>query len=108
MNNLIRNTLLPLFIMLSSLSCTAALAKDLSVEQFNVTAAREAYMEAQVNYDAATQSVKDQEKRVAQERSRLKDQQQKQAAAKTRLTKAKSHLDKQLEYFDKVWKTNGN
>jgi len=102
-----RKEFLPFFLW-AAFSCTSALAKDLATEQYNVTAAKKAYAEAKSDYDASTQLLKEQENRVAQEQARLKGQQKKQAAAKARLTKAKSHLDKQQQVIDNAWKTKGN
>lgn len=83
---------------------TPALARDVETQQYNVGVAQDTLNKAQADLDAASEKVKLQKQRIAQEQAILKDLQKQQEAAKQEHHKAKANLDKQQKALDEAWK----
>lgn len=99
---------LPLLFLLFVLTSThIALARDVSNEQYVVTAAQKNYDHAKAAYDASTVMVNDQKQRVAQDQAILKDRQKEQAVAKAQLTKAQALLEKRKKELHSAWNKGG-
>lgn len=91
-------------LLLALVFCTSALARDVETQQYNVGVAQETLNKAQADLDAASEKVKLQKQRIAQEQAILKDLQKQQEAAKQEHNKAKANLDKQQKALDEAWK----
>lgn len=91
------------FTMLILMLPASLLARDLAIEQFSATAARQDYEQAQVRYEDATKRMHEQEQRLAQEQTRLKKLQLEQASAKEKLTASKIEFDKKLKALETAW-----
>lgn len=92
-----------LFIGLSIVASSNALARDIGVEQRATAAARDEYNKAKTDVADNTQKISAQEKRVAGEQARLKQLQDNQAAANTRLDKAKADFEVKEKMLEKAW-----
>ena len=100
-------TALYIAVLLMAFLAPAVQARDVATEQYNVTAAQNAFDDTKSDYDATTQQLKDQEKRVTEAHAMLKALQKKQAAAKLNLAKAKLKLDKENKALSRAWNENG-
>jgi len=98
-----KHSLLLSILVLGWLNSTAALARDVSREQYLVTAAQKDYDAAKAAYETASQQVSAQEKKLAQEQSQLDQKRQLQSAAQVQLSKSKAQLDQQLQALERAW-----
>ena len=92
-----------LFIGLSIVVSSNALARDIGVEQRAASTARDEYNQAKSDAADNVQKISAQEKRVADEQARLKQLQDNQTATNTRLEKAKTDLDAKEKALEQVW-----
>jgi len=97
-----------LFLLLGLITTQTALARDVSNEQYVVTAAQKNYDNAKAAYDASTVMVNDQKQRVAQDQAILKERQKEQAAAKAQLAKAQALLEKRQKELNSAWNKGGH
>ncbi len=82
---------------------TPALARDVAMEQFSVTAARKDYEAAKTRNEDLSAKISDQEKRVRQEQSRLKELQLQQSVATEKLAMTKTELEKRQKALERAW-----
>lgn len=92
-----------LFLLLGLGASQTTLARDVSNEQYVVTAAQKNYDNAKAAYDASTDMLNDQKQRVAQDQAILKERQKEQATAKAQLTKAQALLEKRQKELNSAW-----
>lgn len=97
-----------LFLLLSLGASQTTLARDVSNEQYVVTAAQKNYDNAKAAYDASSVMVNDQKQRVAQDQAILKERQIEQATAKAQLTKAQALLEKRQRELNNAWNRGGH
>ena len=93
-------SLLPFFLLILA---WPAIAKDVTTEQYKMTAAQHEYEDALSSHEAAAKLVKEQEKRLSQEQALLEKLRQKQTAAKAALDKAKARVDQQEKILNDAW-----
>lgn len=97
-----------LFLLFSLGAAQTTLARDVSNEQYVVTAAQKNYDNAKAAYDASTVMVSDQKQRIAQDQAILKERQKEQAVAKAQLIKAQALLEKRQKELNSAWNRGGH
>jgi chromosome segregation ATPase len=90
-------------LLLSLLLSMPAFAKDVTMEQASVTAAREDFDNAKTAYDDVNFAINTQENHIKEALARLKELQIEQTAAKARLANTKITLEKKQKILDQAW-----
>lgn len=98
-----KHSLLVCILLLDWLAPSVALARDVGREQYMVTVAQKDYDAAKAAYDSASQQVRAQQEKLAQEKAQLTLKLKLQTSAKTELSKSKAQLDQQLQALDRAW-----
>ena len=81
-------------------------AKDITDEQYQVRMAQKEFDSANQDYEALSGSIKELEKRIAQQTQQLNELKKSQAAKEERLKKAQNNLNEKQMILDKVWEEN--
>ena len=81
-------------------------AKDITDEQYQVRMAQKEFNNANQDYELLSDSIKDLEKRIAQQTQQLNELKKSQAAKEERLKKAQNNLNEKQMILDKVWEEN--
>ena len=81
-------------------------AKDITDEQYQVRMAQKEFDSANQDYEVLSGSIKELEKRIAQQTQQLNELKKSQAAKEERLKKAQNNLNEKQMILDKVWEEN--
>ena len=81
-------------------------AKDITDEQYQVRMAQKEFDSANQDYEALSGSIKELEKRIAQQTQQLNELKKSQPAKEERLKKAQNNLNEKQVILDKVWEEN--
>ena len=81
-------------------------AKDITDEQYQVRMAQKEFDSANQDYEALSGSIKELEKRIAQQSQQLNELKKSQPAKEERLKKAQNNLNEKQVIIDKVWEEN--
>ena len=81
-------------------------AKDITDEQYQVRMAQKEFDSANQDYEALSGSIKELEKRIAQQTQQLNELKKIQPAKEERLKKAQNNLNEKQVILDKVWEEN--
>ena len=81
-------------------------AKDITDEQYQVRMAQKEFDSANQDYEALSGSIKELEKRIAQQSQQLNELKKSQPAKEERLKKAQNNLNEKQVILDKVWEEN--
>ena len=81
-------------------------AKDITDEQYQVRMAQKEFDSANQDYEVLSGSIKELEKRIAQQTQQLNELKKSQAAKEERLKKAQNNLNEKQVILDKVWEEN--
>jgi peptidoglycan hydrolase CwlO-like protein len=81
-------------------------AKDITDEQYQVRMAQKEFDSANQDYEVLSGSIKELEKRIAQQTQQLNELKKSQPAKEERLKKAQNNLNEKQLILDKVWEEN--
>lgn len=81
-------------------------AKDITDEQYQVRMAQKEFDSANQDYEVLSGSIKELEKRIAQQTQQLNELKKSQPAKEERLKKAQNNLNEKQVILDKVWEEN--
>lgn len=81
-------------------------AKDITDEQYQVRMAQKEFDSANQDYEVLMGSIKELEKRIAQQTQQLNELKKNQAVKEERLKKAQNNLNEKQMILDKVWEEN--
>jgi chromosome segregation ATPase len=81
-------------------------AKDITDEKYQVRMAQKEFDSANQDYEVLSGSIKELEKRIAQQTQQLNELKKSQAAKEERLKKAQNNLNEKQMVLDKVWEEN--
>lgn len=85
---------------------SAAVAKDISDEQYQVRMAQKEYDNASRDHAALSASINELEKRISQQSQQLETLKKALPAKEQRLTKAQKTLEEKQVVLDKAWEEN--
>ena len=88
------------------LLCNVAMSKDISDEQYQVRMAQKEYDAANREHQLLSDSIKELEKRVAQQTQQLEALKKGLPAKEDRLSKAQKALEEKQLVLDKAWEEN--
>lgn len=86
--------------------CCNAMAKDISDEQYQVRMAQKEYDTASREHQTLADSIKELEKRIAQQTQQLETLKKGLPAKEDRLKKAQKALEEKQAVLDKAWEEN--